>query len=74
MNGTSVNEGSSSRTAQTVVKKFKWRRVYVGFKDNIWAVELAETGTLSFSCGSVKYYYMWLLLLYLFSIHQIYFS
>ena len=31
-----------------MIKKFKRRKVYARFKDNIWAAHLAEMGTLSY--------------------------
>ena len=30
-----------------VIKKFKERKTYAKFKDNIWAADLAEMGSLS---------------------------
>ena len=37
------------------LKKFKRRTVYAEFKDNIWAVDLAEMGSLSSFNHGVKY-------------------
>ena len=35
-----------------MIEKFKIRKVYSGFMDNIWAVDLAEMRSLfSFNCG-----------------------
>ena len=38
-----------------VIKKFKRRKVYARFKDNIWAADLAEMGSLSSKNKNVKY-------------------
>ena len=38
-----------------VIKKFKRRKVYVRFKDNIWAEDLAEMGPLSTKNRGVTY-------------------
>ena len=38
-----------------MIKKFKGRKVYARFKDNIWAPDLAEMGSLSSKNGNVKY-------------------
>ena len=43
----SVNEELAEELYKTVIKKFKKRRVYSKFKDNIWATDLAEMGLLS---------------------------
>ena len=44
--GISVNEQLAEELYKTVIKKFKRRKVYVRFKDNIWAADLAEMESL----------------------------
>ena len=39
-----------------VIKKFKKRKVYARFKDNIWAADLAEMGPLSSKNKDVQYF------------------
>ena len=46
----SVNEQLAEELHKTVIEKFKRRKVYVGFKDNIWAADLDEMG-----CASSRY-------------------
>ena len=46
--GVSVNEKLSEELHKPVIKKFERRKVYVNFKDNIWAADLAEVGSPSF--------------------------
>ena len=36
-------------------KKFKKSKVYAMFKENIWAANLAEMGSLSSFTGGIKY-------------------
>ena len=38
-----------------VIKKFKGRKVYARFKDNIWAADLAEMESLSSKNKNAKY-------------------
>ena len=45
--GTGVNEQLAEELHKPVTKKFKGRKVYARFKDNIWAADLAEMGSLS---------------------------
>ena len=40
--GVSVNEQLADELHESVIKKFKRRKVYARFKDNIWAADLAE--------------------------------
>ena len=42
----SVNEQLAEELHKPVIKKFK-RKVYARFRDNIWASDLAEMGSLS---------------------------
>ena len=37
-----------------VIKKFKRGKIYAKFKDNVWAADLAEMGSLSFKNKNVK--------------------
>ena len=52
----SVNERLAQEPHKSMTKKFKRRKVYARLKDNIWAWELAEMGSLTSKkrCG-VKY-------------------
>ena len=40
--GISVNEQLAEELYKPVIKKFKRRKAYARFKDNIWAADLAE--------------------------------
>ena len=42
----SVNEEIAPESNKPIIKKFKRSKVYVWFKDNIWAADLAEMGSL----------------------------
>ena len=42
--GVSANEQLAEELHKTVIKKFKRRKVYGRFKDNIWTADLAEMG------------------------------
>ena len=42
--GVSVNEKLAQELHKPVIKKFKRRRIFARFKDNIWAVDFAEMG------------------------------
>ena len=53
--GVSVNEQLAEELHKPVMKKFKRRKVYARFKDNIWAADLAEMGSLSSKNKNVKY-------------------
>ena len=44
--GISVNEQLGKELHKSKIKKFKRRKVYARFKDNIWAADLAEMGSL----------------------------
>ena len=52
---TNVNEVLAHELHKPVMKKFKRRKVYVRFKDNIWEVNLAERGSLSSRNHGLKY-------------------
>ena len=45
--GISVNEQLAKVLHKCVIKKFTRRKVYARFKDNAWAADLAEMGSLS---------------------------
>ena len=53
--GISVNQQQTKELHKPVIKKLKRRKVYARFKDNIWAADLAEMGSLSSKNKSVKY-------------------
>ena len=40
--GVSVNEQLREELHKPIIKKFKTRKVFARFKDNIWAADLAE--------------------------------
>ena len=40
---------------KTVIEKFKRRKVYARFKDNIWAADVAEMESLPFKNKNFKY-------------------
>ena len=52
----SVNEELAKELLKPVIKKFKRRKVYVRFKDNIWAADLVDMESLSSKNKNVKYY------------------
>ena len=47
--GASVNEELAQELHKPVIKKFKRRKVYTRFKDNIWAADLVDMESLSSS-------------------------
>ena len=54
--GISANEQPAKELYKAVIKKFKRRKVYARFRDNIWAADLADMESLSFKNKNVKYY------------------
>ena len=50
-----VSEGLAQELQKPVIKKFNRMKVYVRFKDNIWAADLAEMESLSSKNQDVKY-------------------
>ena len=50
-----VNELVSQELQKPAIKKFKKRKVCARFKENIWAPDVAEVGSLSFKDRGVKY-------------------
>ena len=58
--GTSVNEELARELHKPVTKNFERRKVYPRFKDNIWAADLSELGSLPSKNQGVKYLlYVW---------------
>ena len=53
--GISVNEPLAEELHKPVIKKLKTRKVYARYKDNIWAADLAEMGSLSSKNKNVQY-------------------
>ena len=53
--GVSVNEKLAEELHEAVINKFIRRKIYARFKDNIWAADFAEMGSLSSNNKSVKY-------------------
>ena len=51
----SLNEQIAQELHKPVINKFKRRKVYVRFKDNVWAADLAEMGSLFSKNKNVKY-------------------
>ena len=52
--GPNTSEVLAQELHKAVIKKFKRRKVYARFKDNIWAADLAEMGSLSSKNRRVK--------------------
>ena len=53
--GASVNEQLAKKLHKSAIKKFKRRKVYAIFKDNICAAYLAQMESLSSKYKNVKY-------------------
>ena len=53
--GASADNELAQELHKPEIKKFKRRKVYVGFKDHIWAIDLAEMGSLSSKNWGVDY-------------------
>ena len=53
--GVNVNEVIAQEFHKPVIQNFKSRKVYARFKDNIWAVDLAEIGSLSSKNHGINY-------------------
>ena len=51
----SVNKQSTEELHKPIIKKFKRQKVYARFKDNTWATDLAEMGSLPPKNKNVKY-------------------
>ena len=46
--GVSINEMLAEKFLKPVIKELKTRKLYLRFKDNIWAADLTEMVSLSF--------------------------
>ena len=53
-----ANELPVQELHKSVIKKFKRRKVYARFNDNIWEADLAQMGSLSFFKHAIKYFIM----------------
>ena len=49
-----VNERLAEKLHKQIIKKFKTRKVYARFKENIWAADLTEMESLSSNKKNVK--------------------
>ena len=49
------NEILAEELHKPIIKNFKRRKVYSGFKDNIWGVDLADTTLISKFNKGIKY-------------------
>ena len=56
--GISVNEQLAEELHKPVIKKFKKRKVCARFKDNVWAADLAEMGSLFSKNKNLNIYYV----------------
>ena len=52
--GSNVSKVLAQELHKPVIKNFKRRKVYTWFKDNIWAADVAEMGSLSSQYEFVK--------------------
>ena len=52
--GASINEELAQELYKPVIKRTKRRKIYARFKDDIWAADLFERGSLSSTYGGVK--------------------
>ena len=56
--GLNVNDQLAEELHKLVIKKFKRRKVYARFKDNIWAADLNVMGSLSSKNNMLNVYYV----------------
>ena len=56
--GLSVNEQLSEELHKLVIKKFNRRKIFARFKDNIWAVGLAEMEYFLLKMKMLNMYYV----------------
>ena len=49
------NQQLANELHQTIIKKFKKRKAYSSFKDNIWGVDLADIQLISKYNKVIKY-------------------
>ena len=52
--GVSVNEKLAQEIHKPVIQKIERRKIYAEFKDNIWAADLVELGSLYSSSGFIE--------------------
>ena len=53
--GISLNEQLAKELNKPVIKKFKTRKFYARFRDNIWVTDLNKKRSLSYKNKNVKY-------------------
>ena len=53
--GVSLNEQLAQELLKLVIKKFRRRKIYTRFKNNIWSADLADMESLSSNKKNVKY-------------------
>ena len=56
--GASVNEQRTEKLHETVIEKFKRKKFYARFKDNIWVADLHEMGSLYSKIKMLNIYYV----------------
>ena len=57
------NEQLAAEVHKPIVRKFKKRKVYSTFKDNIWGADLADMQLLSNTIKELDFYYVLLIFL-----------
>ena len=57
------NEQLAEEVHKPIVRKFKKRKVYSTFKDNIWGADLADMQLLSNTIKELDFYYVLLIFL-----------
>ena len=57
------NEQLANELHKPIIRKFKKRKVYSTFKDNIWGVDLADMQLLSNTIKELDFYYVLLIFL-----------
>ena len=57
------NEQLAEELHKPIIKRFKKRRVYFSFKDNIWGADLADMQLISKFNKETKFFYVSLILL-----------
>ena len=59
--GVSVNEQLAEELCKTVIKKFKRRKVYARFKDNIWAAGFSKNKNVKYLLCVIDFFtkYAW---------------
>ena len=51
------NEQLANELHKSIIRKYKKRKVYASFKDNIWGVDLADMPLISKYNKGIKYFY-----------------